>query len=142
MTHPVKHLTAPDGEPADIDLRLVPLIEALWDAGYDTIGSCQDLGESLAGYPRKAAYWRGYALIEMPYEDACRLMDRVRRTRLFRDRMHWASPGAWDVSMPILSLPGERSRALWVQVHFPADQIDDLVTVLTRKRRSSRSSDA
>jgi hypothetical protein len=54
--HPIRRRTAPDGSRASIDVLLVPLIEALWAAGYETIGCCQDLGESLHGHDRKSAF--------------------------------------------------------------------------------------
>ena len=93
--HPTKYLRTPDGERAAIDVMLVPLIKALWAAGYDTIGSCQDLGESLEGYERKSAFWSGYALLEMPVDDTLRLLDAIKGAVQFCDKMHWAAPGAW-----------------------------------------------
>ena len=132
--HPVKRITAPDGSRPGIDVMLVPLMKALWKAGYGTIGSCQDLGESLEGYPRQRAHWSGYVLLEMWPEDACRLLDTVKFSPQFKDRMHWADPGAWEVSLPVMAfgLRGDDAEVgSWVQVHFPSDQIDDLVKVLT-----------
>lgn len=135
-THPTKRLIAPDGEGADIDVMLVPLIEALWEAGYDTITCCQDLGESIEkSSPRKAAYWKGYVLLELPDDDAARLVNTAMGTREFRERMHWAAEGAWEVSSPLVPLPDGAMRMPWMQVHFPADQIDDLVNVLTADGR-------
>ena len=134
--HPTKRLTSPSGETADIDVLLVPLIEALWAAGYDTIGCCQDLGESLAGHERKSAYWKGYVLLEMPLDDACDLLDEIKFRPQFEDKMHWAADGAWDVTMPVMpigmSARGRAGLGAWVQVHFPADQLDDLVKVVTQ----------
>lgn len=135
--HPIKRRTAPDGSRASIDVALVPLIKALWAAGYETIGCCQDLGESLHHYERKSAYWAGYALLEMPVEDACRLLDAVKGTPQFCDRMHWAAPGAWEVSLPVMpfsmfGVAGEDEAAVapWAQVHFPAAQAGDLTDVI------------
>jgi hypothetical protein len=137
-THPTKRLAAPDGSRPAIDVMIAPLIRALWDAGYETIGSCQDLGESLAGYGRKSTYWGGYVLLEMPAKDACRLLDAVKGTPQFCGNMHWAAPGAWEVSLPVMPFSMFDTRgeddavvAPWAQVHFPNDQIDDLVSVLT-----------
>lgn len=97
MSHPATRLITPDGGAAAIDVMLVPLVKALWGAGYETIGSCQDLGESLRNYSRKGAYWNGYALLEMPISDACRLLDVIKGTPQFCGRMHWIAPGAWEV---------------------------------------------
>jgi len=129
--HPAKPLRTPRGDVADIDINLIPLILALWEAGYDTIGCCQDLGQNLERYDRKAAYWTGYAMIEMPYRDACRLLDTIRTVPPFDQRMHWAAPGAWEVSLPIVTVDGQAAQAMWAQIHFPASQISELLQVLT-----------
>lgn len=128
--HPVKRLRAPDGTRADIDVLLAPLIKALWAAGYETIGSCQDLGESVSEIDeRRGSYWKGYALVELPIRDAQRLARFLGGTPQFQRKMHWAAPGAWDISVPIILLSGEILDL--AQVRFPNDQLDDLVKVLT-----------
>ena len=135
MTHPARRLTAPDGTVAAIDTLLVPLIKALWAAGYETIGSCQDIGESSGhSVERRGTYWKGYVLLEMPEQDACRLLDEIKYTPQFQDRMHWAAPGAWEVSLPVMPfVPFGDGAAVMdlAQVHFPSDQIDDLIKVIT-----------
>jgi len=131
--HPVRRLTAPDGTRASIDVQLVPLIKALWAAGYETIGCCQDLGESAGRVSgRSAAHWKGYVLLEMPVDDACRLLDAVKDTPQFKDRMHWSAPGAWETALPVapFGLGGEADVLPWAQVHFPADQVGDLTDVI------------
>lgn len=142
MRHPAKHLIAPDGEDAEIDVMLVSLIEALWAAGYETITCCQDLGESAGeASPRSAAHWKGYALLEMPVPDTCRLLDSIKRTRAFRPRMHWASDGAWEVTVPVIAshpFTGHAALAPWVQIHFPADQVDELTSAVRKQARASR----
>ena len=133
--HPAMRLRAPDGEWADIDAKLVPLIKALWAGGYDTIGCCQDLGESAGAISeRSALIWKGYALLELPVEDACRLLDTVKDTPQFKDRMHWADDGAWEVTLPVLPFGIDDDAAVvpWAQFHIPADQIADLVDVIRR----------
>lgn len=131
--HPTKRLTAPDGETADIDAELVPLIEALWAAGLETIGCCQDLGESISdASARKSAYWMGYVLLELPVDDACALLEGVKDTPQFAERMHWAADGAWQSSLPVIASGFSDSAEVmpWVQVHFPKDQLGDLLDVL------------
>lgn len=44
--HATRTLIDPDGQ-VEIDLEMIPLVEAPWAAGYTTIMSCQDLGESI-----------------------------------------------------------------------------------------------
>ena len=132
--HPTKYLKAPDGSRAAIDVMLVPLIKALWAAGYETITCCQDIGESAGGTcERTAAPWKGCALLDMPVDDTCRLLDAVKRTPQFRDRMHWAAEGAWSIDIPILPFgrDGDAEPSPWAQIRFPNDQVSDLVDVLT-----------
>src|SRR4029077_2588632 len=103
--HDTKRVVGPGRHWANIDIGIAPLIKALWDAGYETIGSCQNLGQSATSgrnYGREFDYWDGYALIEMPVTDACRLLDTVKETPQFKDHMHWASEGAWSISIPVL----------------------------------------
>lgn len=132
--HPTKRITAPDGSRPSIDVMLVPLVKALWAAGYETIGSCQDIGESSGRFAeRRRAYWKGYALLEMPEQDTCRLLDAVKYTPQFQDRMHWAAPGAWEIDLPVMPfVPYGDGAAVMdlAQIHFPNDQIDDLIKVI------------
>ncbi len=129
--HSVKRLTAPDGSSADIDVAIVPLIESLWDAGYETVTSCQDLGESISGVSeRRSAYWKGYVLVELPVPDTRRLIRQVSGAPQFRDHMHWTDPGAWEISVPIIPPTGIIIDL--AQVRFPNTQVEDLVKVLSR----------
>jgi len=43
MSHPHSMLEH-DGEPVEIDVEIVPLIELVWSHGLDTFNSCQDFG--------------------------------------------------------------------------------------------------
>jgi hypothetical protein len=131
--HPTKRLRAPDGSRADIDIQIVPLLQALWNAGYETIGSCQDTGESAASSSKvHGARWKGYVLLEMPVDDACTLLETIKETPQFKDRMHWASDGAWSVTIPVLPYgqDGYADVGPWAQIRFPKNQVDDLVHVL------------
>jgi hypothetical protein len=134
--HPTKRLRTPAGSRANIDAELVPLIKALWGAGFETIGCCQDTGECLSDYPRMSAYYSGYALLEMPVDDGLALLDILRRTSQFGDRMHWALPGAWSMSIPVaayMSDPDDDEATVsdMIQMRFPKDQVGDLVEVIT-----------
>ncbi|HEX3960425.1 MAG TPA: hypothetical protein VHZ03_27940 [Trebonia sp.] len=136
--HPVKRLTAPDGSRVNIDVQLAPLIKALWAAGYETIGCCQDVGQGIsasvsnASAKRRGTYWKGYALLEMPVEDMCKLLDAVKGTPQFKDRMHWADQGAWEIAIQVapFGFDGAAEPVPWAQLRFPNDQISDLVDVI------------
>jgi hypothetical protein len=128
-THPQVFLVPPgEDEPVGIDAGLVLLVTALWAAGFTTITCCQDLGESIGAVnARKAAYWKGWVLLELPVADAKRLTEQA-AARGFP--VHWATPGAWEISVPVVMLG---SRAIFtgiVQVRFPAAQLDDLTAMV------------
>lgn len=127
--HPQVRLTPPgEDEPVGIDTDLAPLIEALWAAGFTTITSCQDLGESIGGLsPRKAGYWKGWVLLELPVADAKRLAEQA-AARGFP--MHWAERDSWEISVPVIMLGARAVYTGIVQVHFPARQLEDLVIMI------------
>jgi hypothetical protein len=127
--HPQVQLTPPGSdESVGIDIGLAPLITALWEAGFTTITCCQDLGESIGKLnARKAAYWKGWVLLELPAADAKRLTEQAAARRF---PMHWAREDAWEVSIPVVMLG---SRAVFtgiVQVHFPVAQLEDLTAAI------------
>jgi hypothetical protein len=135
--HPVRELTGPRGTSVMIDVALVPLIEALWAAGFATVTCCQDFGESIGDKnPRKAAYWKGWVNLELPETDACRLAALATASGWFP--VHWADDGAWDMSSPLLTRRGLIIRPDLVQIRFPASQLDDLtilIQVIAGQRR-------
>jgi hypothetical protein len=100
---------------------MVPLIKALWAAGYETVTCCQNISEANAGVPHYRSRTAGYALLEMPVADTCRLLDAVKDTPQFRDRMHWMNSGAWSVSIPVLPDPyGTGAAPLpFAQIYIP-----------------------
>jgi hypothetical protein len=132
--HPTMRVRTPDGNDADIDVLMVPLVKALWAAGYETVTCCQDLGESLHSYgcEREGAHWKGYALLEMFTEDACRFLDAVKDVPQFKDRMHWAAPAAWSIGILVLPFGhhGDARPSPWAQIRFPKDQVGDLTDVV------------
>jgi hypothetical protein len=130
--HPTKRLRSPGGERADIDVLLVPLIEALWQEGYETIGCCQDIGESAGTISdRFATLWSGYVLLEMPVADTVRFIDVIKDTEQFWPHMHWAADSAWKISIQVIPLDDQTIISPWAQMYFPADHLDDLVNVIT-----------
>lgn len=128
-THPYLVRRDPRGRRVEIDTSMAPLIEALWDTGFTTIGCCQDLGESIGELnARKARYWKGWALLEMPHADAVRFSDVAIASQRFP--LHWAADGAWEIQTPMIQLPDGAFTADLVQIHFPVSQIGTLTEVI------------
>lgn len=129
--HPQVRLAPPGSdELVGIDIGLVPLITALWEAGFATITCCQDLGESIGlANPRKAAYWKDWVLLELPYADARRLAETA---AAWRFPMHWADDGAWEMSIPVVMLGARGVLMNLVQVHFPVSQLAELTALVQR----------
>ena len=131
--HETRQLTAPDGRRIGIDRGMEPLIVAMWFTGYTTAGCCQDLGESIGdANPRKATYWKGWALLELPAGDARRLAGLAAEHDF---PMHWAEQGAWEMSIPVVVVNRVPSLLNIVQIHFPASQLRDLAELVTISRK-------
>lgn len=124
--HPQVPMVPPgEDEPVGIDTLMVPLITALWETGYATITCCQDLGESIGSLSRrKAAYWKGWVLLELTFTSAKALMELA--AGFGRFSMHWADDDAWDVSVPVVMLGSGAVMPGIVQVHFPQVQLERL----------------
>lgn len=131
--HDQVQLVPPDSdEPVGIDVEMVPLIQALWAAGYRTITCCQDLGESAGrASPRHGTFWAGRALLELPAADALALAELAAAHGF---GMHWADPDAWEMSVPVLML-GARALLMdnMVQLKFPAGQLRRLTALVERR---------
>ncbi|TDC57772.1 hypothetical protein E1281_03620 [Actinomadura sp. KC345] len=124
--HAVETLTTPTGEHVQIDCRMVPLVQALWDTGIGTFQCCEDVGASVHGggwlYPkprraRYAAFWDGFAWLQLPLEDAERLVALTAGI---------AAGHGWECSSPI-TVQGRRPGA---NLYLPARQIDQVLAVL------------
>lgn len=141
--HPAERLTLPTGGQADIDLEMIPLVQALWAAGLSTAACCQDLGESIAhgaewargeGRLRHAGYYQGQAWLKMPTDDALSMLASLAEHPLYKERLtRWTSPDAWESYVYLT--PSAQGAALtpWAQIHFPRQQIIE-VTALLGKR--------
>jgi len=56
--HKQKAITHPKtGEVIEVDHRLAPLLFALWDAGYETLCSCQDFVNGRDCHTSMSAHW-------------------------------------------------------------------------------------
>jgi hypothetical protein len=137
-THPQVQLVPPDSdEPVGIDVAMVPLVQALWAAGYRTVTCCQDFGESVAATsPRRAAYWKGRVNLELPSTDACALAELAAAHGF---PMHWADDNAWEMSAPVLMLGARALLMDLVQVKFPASQLDELTALVAQRGAQYRA---
>jgi hypothetical protein len=72
--HTQSHIAGPDGREAEVDAALVPLVAALWRAGYDTAASCQDWG---AAYREMPAHTVGMAGVGFDSERDLRRFQNV-----------------------------------------------------------------
>jgi hypothetical protein len=143
QVHKTQRLAAPDGSGVDIDDEIVPLIHSLWALNLNTVASCQDFGDGVAGqraadpHPSRyggdafIAYHTGFAWLKMPLPDARCLTNMLLSTR-FRDKisLRW-TPGSWRMHVPLIpDANGEISLAAAAQIYFPREQIPDLTTIL------------
>lgn len=133
--HPATRIKKPGGGSAEIDKELVPLIRKLWSHDFDTVTCCQDVGESAGSVSERArALWSGYALIELGIPDTLRLLDMIVYMPFFAERLHWAHPEAWSVSIPVLAGRADAYDAdvmPWAQIKFPKGQVKVLTDYLT-----------
>ncbi len=141
--HPTQHLVTPGGVEVDIDVEMVPLVQALWELGLTTKGGCQDFGDSILNNghrstspddarQRFADFYSGQAWLKIPADDAKRLISVLGSHPRFGPRMRsWTHPEAW---MNILYLfPGDNGGADLAnaaQLHFPRDQVPELAEAL------------
>jgi hypothetical protein len=126
--HEAGLLRTPEGRMALIDEAMVPLVNALWHAGFTTITCCQDIGESTGDLsPRRSRYWAGRAMLELPLEDAKRLAALAAAHGFMR---HWADDDAWDMSIPLTVIDGTPWLPALVQVYFPAGQLDAVTDMI------------
>ncbi len=159
-THPATTVSHGD-RVAEVDLELAPLVLEVWRAGIDTIHSCQDVGENVAGLavhlPHLADVVRretGRASIGFP--DGAALVAFLEALAnagprdLFYERMvHWASPEAWELVLGLQDrglrdggpeaavdgTPLSRLTPASFQVRFPRTDTPGIVERLRRHNR-------
>lgn len=137
--HPVKVLTDPRGNPAEIDLGMVDVISAVWALHLPTQTCCQDLGGYLGASSRPSVrdqgkWYEGLASLEMSYQAAVHLLDRLGETEEFGPKVnHWANPGAWQMSAPVFYLPGGGFEVHpVVQMRMPIEQLPALADTIQK----------
>ncbi|MEV5573937.1 hypothetical protein AB0L06_28195 [Spirillospora sp. NPDC052269] len=133
QVHPTRAVTTPAGETIEVDELMVPLVKALWAAGYATLMCCQDAGQAVrAGGTCTPVehrslygdYYEGLAWVKLPIDDMVRL-------RAFTRRL--AENRRWMASAPIRPDGMEP----WASLHFPADQIADVTKLLRNVRHDA-----
>ena len=146
---------------AEIDLGLSALILEIWRAGIETIHSCQDVGENIAGLIAELPHLEAAARRELgrasigfadlagllAFQEA--LVNAGARDGFYERILHWASPDAWQcvIGLRDPGLEGEavvasscgspRSRlaAASFQVRFPRTDIGEATDRLRRHKR-------
>jgi hypothetical protein len=147
--HPCDRLTTPAGDVVDIDREIAPLVSALWKLGLTTLATCQDFGDGTAGLreleqrpPRYGgdafiAYWRGYAWLKMPTNDATILLNALLNTALGDHVRNRWQPESWRLHVPLIYEAGYGiDLAAATQIHFPRSQIAELTDVLADLHRN------
>lgn len=141
--HPYERLITPYGEQVEIDIEMVPLVQALWARKLITVACCQDIGESAAGLrdPERTAssghggfveYYCGYAWLKMPLRDGKFFLNALLGTS-FHDyvTVRWKQ-GSWRMHVPLVhSESNGIDLAEAAQLYFPRAQVAELADVLT-----------
>ena len=160
-THPTTTVTHED-RAAEVDVELAPVILEIWRAGIDTIHSCQDVGENVAGLaaglPHLADVVRresGRASIGFAGGDAVMafldvLANAGPRDQLYERMVHWASPDAWQLVLGVQDQglrDGEAGQGVdgaalsclvlaSFQVRFPRSDVGEITERLRRHNRN------
>jgi hypothetical protein len=132
IVHPTQTVTAPGGDPVQIDTEIAPVIKALWAADLTTIMCCQNVGEAMAGGgmrpipARWSVFLSQHAWLKMPIDSAQALLAMLDKTPEFGPRLPAKAPGGWH-SAVWLSPTGLVDYA---NIYFPSDQLTELAKVL------------
>jgi hypothetical protein len=144
--HPSTPLTPPhEHRPVQIDNDMVPLIQALWAGGRQTMACCQDDGEAVeaerahgqpgepTGHQGFIGYHKGWAWLKMPTPDTLSLLSELADDDTFgpRTKIRWQR-GSWRMHTPIIYQDSKFTPAPYVQIYFPKDQITELAAHLAR----------
>lgn len=116
---------------ADVDEYLAPLVLEMWRAGIETVGSCQDGGDSLRDLverlPALEAYARnsvGRAYLQFgdpaPLCEFFEALANAGPRDGFYERMtHWAATDAWRASVSMVDALADEDEPDWTgRSHF------------------------
>lgn len=146
---------------AEVDAELAALVLEVWRAGIETIHSCQDVGENIAGLAAQLPHLEPVARREagrasvgfgdldglMAFQEA--LANAGPRDDFYERMLHWASPRAWQCVIgitdaglekgagPVASdgVPMSRLAAASFQVRFPRSDVEEVTDRLRRHNR-------
>ncbi len=159
-THPATVVSA-GGWTAEVDVELASLIAEVWRAGIETIHSCQDVGENIAGLVGDLPHLEPVAQREagrasIGFADVAGLVafhdvlaNSGRRDDFYERILHWASPHAWQCVIGLQDLglvddegaasggctPPSRLVAASFQVRFPRSDIEEVTERFGRHNR-------
>ena len=145
--HPVIRVKIGEAS-ADIDEELAPIIEVIWRLGLKTWTSCQNAGESNAGWPEKLPHMApviaaqvGWAYIDFPIDDGLTFLTALAqagpRDAFYLRMTHWAAPDSWDVSARPMDramfdqLRESKFGLRLLLVRFPSYDRDEILRRLT-----------
>jgi hypothetical protein len=132
QVHPSTLATDPSGQQVTVDLGILSLVAAVWDHGWSTLASCQNMGEGIraGGAPgggRAAAFFDDYAWLKMPPQDVIDLYRLLATDGRFGERLeNWTRPGGWFA----YCLHGSNGPYAAVHIYFPAADIPEVHAVL------------
>lgn len=142
--HRTRLLGLPGGGAVQVDLVMVPVVRVLWQLGLQTRGCCQDLGESIASNghgssapaaarQRHADFYSGQAWLQMPVDDALRLVSLIDTDPAFAARLRRRThPQAWSTAVVIEPRAGEPAAlSRLANLYFPRAQLPELIQTLT-----------
>lgn len=146
---------------AEVDVEMAPLVLEVWRAGIETIHSCQDVGENIAGLAAQLPHLKpvarreagrasvGFADLDglMAFQEA--LANAGPRDDFYERMLHWASPRAWQCVVGITDAgleegagpvasdgsPMSRLAAASFQVRFPRADVEEITRRLRRHNR-------
>jgi len=149
-THPAT-VVALRGWSAEVDVELVPLVLEVWRSGIQTIHSCQDVGENIAGLVAEQPHLEpvaereagrasiGFADVAglLAFHDA--LANAGPRDSFYERILHWATPDAWQCVIGLQEQgldsedgpqapsgnPPSHLAAASFQVRFPRSDIEE-----------------
>jgi len=150
-THCSVHLQS-GGYEDDVDEGLVPVLRLAWLAGFETMSSCENAGESLADLPKDEPHMAAEVALlrDRAHIDFCQsgsiagflnvVTDGNPSGAMLARMSHWLTPGAWAKNLIVLQL-GRGFATYGEQLYFPVSDIDEIARCLERALQAAPGSD-